>query len=157
MAVAGDGATSARRGESNMSPDSATVASLHRYMDAFNRGDYDALIDFYCEDVVLVNAGGTKLESRAAIVEFYKNVTSKTRRTIKILQAFASGDRLAAELESEFLALEDYPEFASGPMRKGDRLYINTFVIYELDKQGRYQRIRSAPFQREWRRVGESA
>ena len=139
-----------------MSPDSATVASLHRYMDAFNRGDYDALIDFYCEDVVLVNAGGTKLESRAAIVEFYKKVTSKTRRTIKILQAFASGDRLAAELESEFLALEDYPEFASGPMRKGDRLYINTFVIYEL-RDGRYARIRSAPFKREWRRVGESA
>jgi len=140
-----------------MSPDSATVAALHRYMDAFNRGDYDALIDFYCEDVVLVNAGGTKLENRSAIVEFYKQVTSKTQRTIKILQAFASGDRLAAELESEFLALEDYPEFASGSMRKGDRLYINTFVIYELDSQGRYRRIRSAPFKREWRRVGESA
>ena len=139
-----------------MSPDSATVASLHRYMDAFNRGDYDALMDFYCEDVVLVNAGGTKLESRAAIIDFYKGVKAKTRRTIRILEAFASGDRLAAELESEFLAVEDYPEFPSGPMRKGDRLYINSFVIYEL-RDGRYARIRSAPFQREWRRVGEGA
>ncbi|MDP3739996.1 MAG: nuclear transport factor 2 family protein [Hyphomonadaceae bacterium] len=139
-----------------MSPDSATVASLHRYMDAFNQGDYGALTDFYCEDVLLVNAGGTKLEGRKAIVDFYRQVTSKTRRTISILQAFASGDRLAAELESEFLALEDYPEFASGPMRKGDRLYINTFAIYEL-RDGRYARIRSAPFKREWRRVGESA
>ena len=133
-----------------MSPEAKLVADLHRYMDAFNRGDYAALVEFYAEDVVLVIASGHELVGRKAIVDFYRKATSKTR-TISILQAFGSGDRLAAELESEFLAVEDFPDFSSGPMKKGDRLYVNTFVLYEL-RDGRYARIRSAPFRREWRR-----
>lgn len=138
-----------------MPSEAQLVADLHRYMDAFNRGDYPALVEFYAEDVVLVIASGHELVGRQAIVDFYRKATSKTRRTIKILQAFGSGDRLAAELESEFLAVEDFPDFSSGPMKKGDRLYVNTFVLYEL-RDGRYARIRSAPFRREWRRVEAS-
>jgi hypothetical protein len=139
-----------------VSSDAELVADLHRYMDAFNRGDYASLVRFYAEDVVLVIASGHELVGRQAIIDFYRKATSKTRRTISIVQAFGSGDRLAAELESEFLAVEDFPEFSSGPMKKGDRLYVNTFVLYEL-RDGLYARIRSAPFKREWRRLEASA
>jgi hypothetical protein len=128
------------------------IAHLHRYMDAFNNGDYGSLIQFYDDDIVLVIANGVELKGKPTIVDFYRNTTAKTRRVISILDAFGQGDRLCAELESEFLALEDFPEFTSGPMKKGDRLYVNTFVIYEL-RNGLFTRIRSAPFRREWRRI----
>jgi hypothetical protein len=125
---------------------------LAAYMKAFNASDYDALCGFYCPDVRLVIGSGKELVGRQAIVDFYRGVKSKTQRTISILQSFSSGETVAAELESEFVALEDVPDFTSGPMAKGDRLYINSFVLYDL-KDGRYSRIRAAIFRRIWRRA----
>jgi ketosteroid isomerase-like protein len=125
---------------------------LHAYMAAFNASDYDALRTYYADDVVLVIGNGTELRGIQAIVDFYRDVKANTKRTIKILRTFPGRDGIAAELESEFLAMEDVPDFTSGPMRKGDRLYINSFVVYDV-QGGRYTRIRAAVFKREWRRV----
>jgi hypothetical protein len=68
-----------------------------------------------------------------------------------VLQCIAEGDLIAAELESEFLALENFPDFPSGAMSKGDRLYINSFALYER-RQDRFNRIRTAVFRRDWRK-----
>ncbi len=125
---------------------------LARYMDAFNRRDYAALCDFYCPDIRLVTGSGKELVGRQAISDFYREVNSSTQRTISILQSFCDGQTVAAELESEFLALEHLPDFTSGPMAKGDRLYINSFAFYDL-RGGRYARIRAATFRRVWRRI----
>jgi hypothetical protein len=45
--------------------------------------------------------------------------------------------RLAAELQSEFVATVDATQFVAGPMKRGDRIFINTFVLYELH-QGKF-------------------
>jgi ketosteroid isomerase-like protein len=113
------------------------------YIDAFNRDDYAAFGDYYHEDVVLVIAGKRELRGRQAIFDFYKVVKAQTRRTIQINKVITAPGRLAAELQSEFLALEDLPDFSAGPMRKGGRIFINTLVFYEL-RDGRFARIRSA-------------
>lgn len=122
------------------------------YMAAFNRGDEAALRHYYADDVRLVIGNGRELLGPKAIIDFYRGVKAKTQRTIEIVQCFTDGEWLAAELESEFLAIADAPDFASGPMRRGDRLYINSFVLYE-SRDDRYARIRAAVFKREWRRA----
>jgi hypothetical protein len=113
------------------------------YIDAFNRDDYSSFGDYYQDDVVLVIAGKTELHGRQAIFDFYRVVKSQTHRTIQVNRVITAPNRLAAELQSEFLALEDLPNFAAGPMRKGGRIFINTFVFYEL-RAGKFARIRSA-------------
>jgi ketosteroid isomerase-like protein len=113
------------------------------YMDAFNRDDYAAFGDYYQDDVVLVIAGKTELLGREAIFEFYRKVKAQTRRTIQVNKVVVTPTRIAAELQSEFLALEDLPEFSAGPMKKGGRIFINTIVLYEL-RDGKFSRIRSA-------------
>jgi hypothetical protein len=128
---------------------------LAAYMDAFNRSDYEMLRGFYQPDVRLVIGSGKELVGAQAIVDFYRDVKAKTQRTISFLQSISNGRTVAAELESEFLALEDVPDFSSGPMTTGDRLYINSFVFYDL-QDGRYARIRSAVFRRIWRRAGDA-
>ena len=128
------------------------VARFRDYIAAFNRHDYVALAGYYDPDVVLVIGNGTELRGVQAIVDFYRNVNHATTRTIEIVQAFADGDVLAAELRSEFLALRDAPDFTSGPMARDDRLFINSFALYDL-RGGRYARIRAAVFRREWRRA----
>jgi ketosteroid isomerase-like protein len=113
------------------------------YIDAFNRDDYAAFGDFYSPDVQLVIAGKRELMGREAIFDYYRTVKSQTRRTIQVNRLIIAPNRVGAELQSEFLALQDLPEFIAGPLRNGDRTFINTFVIYEL-RSGKFTRIRSA-------------
>jgi ketosteroid isomerase-like protein len=124
--------------DSSMSPE-----RFAEYIDAFNRGDYSGFGDYYDENVVLDVAGKRELRGRQAIFDFYRTVRSQTQRTIEIVNVLSAGNRLAAELQSEFLALEDLPNFTAGPMKKGGRIFINTLVLYEL-RAGRFARIRSA-------------
>jgi hypothetical protein len=117
------------------------------YIEAFNRDDVAAYGDYYNEEVVLVIAGKTWLHGRQAIFDFYGAVKSQTRRTLQIKRFVATPGQLAVELESEFLALQDLPDFTAGPMKKGGRIFVNTFILYELDG-GRFSRIRSAAFRK---------
>ncbi len=125
-------------------------ARFRAYIQAFNQGDWDALRGFYAPDIRLVIGNGTELSGRDAIVEFYGRVKQQTRRTIEIIQCFAHGNVLAAEIESEFLAVEDAPDFSVRPMARGDRYYLNSFVFYDFEGD-RYTRIRAATFRREFR------
>ena len=113
------------------------------YIDAFNRDDYAAFGAYYHDDVTLVIAGKRELRGRDAIFDFYRTVKATTRRTIEINNVVTNDNQLAAELQSEFVALEDLPTFTAGPMKKGGRIFINTVVLYEL-RDGKFTRIRSA-------------
>lgn len=120
------------------------------YMDAFNSSDWDRLLRHYSPDIRLVIGNGTELVGRQAIIDFYSKVKTQTRRTIEILRCFADGNLLAAELQSEFLALVDAPDFAVRPMSQGDRYFINSFALYE-SRNDQYCSIRAAVFRREYR------
>jgi hypothetical protein len=74
-------------------------------------------------------------------------VKSQTQRTLRINKFVATPEHIAVELESEFLALQDLPQFTAGPMRQGGRIFINTFVLYNL-LDGKFSRIRSALFRK---------
>jgi hypothetical protein len=129
-------------------------ARFRAYMQAFNQSDWEALREFYAPDVRLVIGNGTELVGREAIIAFYGKVKQQTQRTIEILQCFAAGGMLAAEIQSEFLAVEDAPDFAVRPMARGDRYYLNSFVLYEF-AGSEYTRIRAAIFRREFRPLAE--
>ena len=101
-------------------------------------------------------AGKRELRGRQAIFDFYKVVKAQTHRTIQVNKFIGTENRIAVELQSEFLALEDLPDFSAGPMKKGGRIFINTFVIYDL-RGGKFARIRSAEFRKIDRQVAAAA
>ncbi len=127
-----------------------SAARFAAYIDAFNRDDYAGFGDFYAKDVTLVIAGKRELRGRQAIFDFYRDVKAQTRRTIEVNRVLVTPTQLAAELQSEFLALTDLPQFIAGPMKRGGRIFINTFVIYEL-RAGQFARIRSAEYRKQVR------
>jgi hypothetical protein len=134
-----------------MTPEARFGAYLH----AFNTSNWNALRGFYAPDVRLVIGNGTELNSREAIIDFYREVNQRVSRTIEIVKCFASESTLAAEIESEFLAIRDAPDFAARPMTCGDRYYLNSFVFYDFEGE-HYTRIRAAVFHREFRPCCES-
>jgi len=127
-------------------------ARFRAYIRAFNAADWEALAGYYAPDIRLVIGNGTELNGRDAIIRFYSQVKRQTRRTIEIVQCFSEAQTLAAEIESEFLAVEDAPAFAVRPMAKGDRYYLNSFVFYDFEG-AHYTRIRAATFRRDFRPV----
>jgi hypothetical protein len=120
-----------------------TAAEFAAYIEAFNRGDYGEFSAWYDPEVVLVIGGRHELRGPAEICDFYRRVRAQTRRTIRVRNILSGPDRIAAELESEFEALEDIPDFAAGPLKNGDRMLLHTVVLYEL-RNGRFLRVRSA-------------
>ncbi|MCW2337921.1 hypothetical protein M2337_002154 [Sphingobium sp. B2D3A] len=125
------------------------------YIASFNAQDWPALVKNYAPDVHLVIGNGTELIGHDAIVAFYKKVNQQTRRIIQVRNVFTDGKRLVAELESEFLATVDAPDFTSGPLKKGDRIHINSFALYEYVGDV-FTNIRSAVFRREFIPAGKS-
>jgi len=124
-----------------------SAEKFRSYIDAFNQDDYAAFGDYYDPDVELVIAGRKALRGRQAIFDFYREVKAQTHRVIEVDKLIRAPDRLAAELHSEFVAREDSPHFIAGAMKRGERIFIRTFVLYEL-REGRFARIRSAEFRK---------
>ncbi|GGD25680.1 hypothetical protein GCM10010915_02110 [Microbacterium faecale] len=132
------------------------VSMLEKYVEAFNAGDFETLVDFYHDDLYLNVSRGTELRGKQSVVDHYTGVRSMSQRTMTIDRAFSSGNQLAAEFVSEFAFLADDENFPSGPVRAGDKLFVHTFVHYEL-RDGLIWRGRSATFQRRWERAGQPA
>lgn len=128
------------------------VQMLHDYIDAFNARDFERLVTFYCDEIDFDISNGTKLTAPQQIVDHYSAINTRSTRVMRVLDAFGSGDKLAAEFESEFEFVADDPTFPSGAASKGDRLRVHTFVHYRL-VDGRFQHARSATLEREWQRA----
>jgi len=127
-----------------------TTDEFAAYIDAFNRGDYSRFSAYYDPEVVLVLGGHQELRGPRAICDFYQQVSARVQRTVHVRNLVSAPGRIAAELESEFLALQDVPDFTAGPIRKGERLFLHTVVLYEL-VDGRFVRIRSAALRKQLR------
>jgi hypothetical protein len=126
-----------------------TREAFTAYIEAFNRDDEHGFAAYYDPEVVLAIGGHLELRGIQAICDFYRDVKARTRRQIEVRNLICAGDRVAAELESEFLALQDLPDFAAGPMSRGGRLALHTLVLYEL-RNGRFVRIRSASLRKSY-------
>ena len=112
------------------------------YIDSFNRDDFEGFSKYYAEDVVLELGKRKTLYGRQAIIDFYREVKARIRETLIIRNVVADEEGLAAEVATEFHALEDWPEFIAGPIRKGESIHIVSWVFYKI-VNGRFQHIRS--------------
>jgi sulfur carrier protein ThiS len=119
-------------------------AQFHDYIDCFNRNDFAGFTRYYADDVLL-ELPKMQLRGPRAIIDFYRVVKARVRETLKINEVVADSEGLAAEVDTEFLALEDWPDFIVGPMKKGDVIRIVSFVHYKI-RDGRVAHIKSARF-----------
>lgn len=116
---------------------------LSDYIGAFNRGELDTFTRFYAEDVVLDLGGRRQLVGRQAIRDFYSGVFEKIRETLSVEQLVLDEQGLACIVATEFHALEDWPDFIAGPIRKGESIFIESFIFYTIGDDGKFTRIRT--------------
>jgi hypothetical protein len=114
------------------------------YIACFNRDDFAGFSRYYTDDVLL-ELPQKELRGPQAIVDFYRVVKARIRETLRINEIVADEAGLAAEVETEFFALEDWPDFIVRPVKKGESIRIVSFVHYKI-RDGRFAHIKSARF-----------
>ena len=115
---------------------------FRQYIAAFNARDFDGFTRFYHPDVVLSLGGKRELRGRQGIIDFYTEVMQRCHEKLDIVAVGADENGLAAEVDTEFKALADWPDFIAGPLVPGQSIFLSRLVLYQL-KDGLIAGIRS--------------
>lgn len=116
------------------------------YLDAFNRKDFEGFGRYYA-DRVRLDVGRFVLVGRQAILDFYREVARTCDERLTLRRIVMDADGAAIELDTEFKALADHPDFVVGPLVPGRSIFITSFIFYTI-RDGRFTDIKA-------RRIGE--
>jgi hypothetical protein len=115
-----------------------------RYLAAFNAHDYPTYGAYYADDVAFSGQAAT-LVGRDKVLDFYRGVAAKLDEHVELLNFLGSPILVAVEIRTTLHVREDWPDFRTGPLHKGDIRRSNNFAFYDI-KDGRFTRVRSANF-----------
>ncbi len=113
-----------------------------QYTQAFSNADFDTFSQFYTDDV-RCELPSAVLERREGIVSFYREMFKTVRESLTLHQLIADEAGLAADVTSQFTAIEDAPNFVVAPLKKGELVRVRVFVHYTL-RDGKIAHIRVA-------------
>jgi hypothetical protein len=123
-----------------------TEQDLRDYIAAFNRSDFPGFGKYYAEDVIF-EGRGRNFRSRREVLDFYTEVKKRLRETVTIREIIVGEQDIAAEIETELYAFEDWPELVTGAIKKGEIIRTQNFVWYQV-KDGKFVHIRSARYRK---------
>jgi len=112
------------------------------YTRAFSNADFDSFSRFYTDDV-RCELPSAVLERREGIVGFYREMFKTVRESLTLHQLIADDAGLAADVTSQFTAIEDAPHFVVAALKKGEFVRVRVFVYYTL-RDGKIASIRVA-------------
>ena len=102
------------------------------YMDAFNRYDDAGLLrDFWTPDCVM-QSGPRKMVGHKGMQEFLDWAHDGILETMRPKVVMEDGDHIFAEIDMDFTATRDRPDFQFGALKTGEYLTVKFFVQYTL-------------------------
>lgn len=112
------------------------------YVTTFNSGDDAALVrNFYTEDCVF-QSGTRVLEGRAQLLEFLNWAHDGIREIMRPQVSLRNEDHIFAEVDMDFHATRDRPDFLFGPLKQGEFLTVKFLVLYRL-RDGRVAHLKA--------------
>jgi len=109
------------------------------YTRAFSNADFDRFTRYYHDDVIC-ELGSMTLKGKDGIANFYREMFKTVRENLTIHQFVADENGVAADMTTQFTAIEDAPNFVVGPLKKGESIRGRVFVHYAL-RDGKISRI----------------
>ena len=102
------------------------------YMDAFNRYDDAALLrDFWTEDCVM-QSGPRLMVGHKGMQEFLDWAHDGILETMRPKLVMEDGDHIFAEIDMDFTATRDRPDFQFAALKTGESTTVKFFVQYTL-------------------------
>jgi hypothetical protein len=124
------------------------------YADHFNNHRWDKVVSYFCPDVTLEypdnfmgpqipGVTGNTLHGPKEFIANYEALTANVREVLNVGAFISRGRQFCVELITEFHVFRTPPEGSSATQwKKGDIHILNQIVLYDLDEQGKFKRIR---------------
>lgn len=108
------------------------MLNYNDYIALFNTGDDAALVDrFFAEEIAF--SGGTRdYQGRAALKAFLDWAHDGVREVMRPQNILQREDLIFVEVDMDFHASKERPEFPFGHLYPGDRVTVKFFVTYRL-------------------------
>ena len=102
------------------------------YIALFNTGDDAALIERFFADDVVFSGGSRDYQGKAALKGFLDWAHDGVREVMRPQNVLVRGDLIFAEIDMDFHATRERPEFPFGHLRPGDLVTVKFFVTYKV-------------------------
>jgi hypothetical protein len=124
------------------------------YVDHFNTRRFDKVASYFCPDVTLAypdnfmgpqipGVTGNTLHGPKEFIANYEAITANVREVLNVGAFLSRGRQFCVELITEFHVFRTPPAGAPGAQwKKGDTIIMNQIVLYDLDENGKFKRIR---------------
>lgn len=106
--------------------------AFREYTQAFSNAEFERFTQYYNDDVVCELGSGIKLQGKDGIANFYREMFKTVRENLTVHQFVADENGIAADITTQFTAIEDAPNFVVGPLKKGEYIRGRVFVHYDL-------------------------
>jgi hypothetical protein len=103
-----------------------------KYVQLYNAADEPRLGSLFYTDDIIFNGGNRRYEGRENFVSYLQAVSDGLRQTMAPICIVQSSDHIMAELDIEFRALTDKPEFPFGSILAGEAITLRFFGSYYL-------------------------
>lgn len=121
-------------------------AWFEAYLAAFNANDFEGFGAYYAEDVQFFGQAAT-LSGKQAVLDFYRGVKARIDERVDLLSFIGDDRMIAAEICTTLVPLEDWPDFPTGALTKGETRRSVNFAFYDI-ANAKFTRFRSARFRR---------
>jgi ketosteroid isomerase-like protein len=103
-----------------------------KYIEAFNAGDDAALVrDFFTPDV-LFQSGPRLVQGADELLKFLNWAHDGIREIIRAQVVLRDAGHIFAEIDMDFVATADRPDFTFGALKKGELTTVKFFAMYYL-------------------------
>ena len=120
------------------------------YMDHFNNHRWDKVVSYFCPDVTLEypdnfmgpKVPGNTLHGPQEFIKNYQAIAENVREVLNLGAFMSKGSQFFVEFVTEFHVFQDPPKGSPTGWKKGDVSVMNQCVLYDLDENGKFKRIR---------------
>ncbi|WP_129790473.1 nuclear transport factor 2 family protein [Sphingosinicella sp. CPCC 101087] len=102
------------------------------YVDLFNTGDDAALVDRYFHDEIVFTGGTRRHPGKEGLLAFLNWAHDGVREVIRLQNFLQQGDLIFADIDMDFHATKERPDFPFGHLYPGDSITVKFFVTYRL-------------------------
>jgi hypothetical protein len=113
------------------------MLDFYKYIETFNSGDDRAMLDqFWVDDLVVSSARGKEngvlASGKDGFLKFLEGVHDGVREIIRVQTLMQNENNVFAEIDMDFYASKDRPDYPFGHLQSGDFITVKMFVIYFL-------------------------
>jgi len=102
------------------------------YETCFNTGDDDALVEQFFHDDITFSGGSRDYSGKDGLISFLRWAHDGVREVMRPQLVLQQGDYIFAEVDMDFHATKERPEFPFKHLHPGDMVTVKFFVTYLL-------------------------